>query len=195
MTSFMHVEYHPQSGSLGTLGGKEMKSYCLQPGRDQTTRTIVLKTAMFISGTQSCPMWLWAASVTEVLLESLSGKLTPWATRVLKHLPASLVSMADISVPWWTLLQPSCCQTLRTSGSLRCFYISYVPCLALFQVTLLHAKTILQNPLGKAAGDFYIFNQYIHTQPTFPLQFWSLGEKQGCPVWAEPCNFCLRNSR
>lgn len=99
-------------------------------------------------GTQSCHKCIWAPSVTELLLESLLGKLRPRAAKVLRHLPASSEPMGNTLVPWQTLLHLSCCQMQQMSRCLRCLDVPYVPCLAPFQVTQRHlyAKAILQKP-------------------------------------------------
>lgn len=89
----------------------------------------------FILVTLSCHMSLWAASITELPLESLPGKLTYWAATLLKHLPDSSLPTAKMLVTWWTLAS-SCCQTLKIYGSLRCLHVPHVPCLMPFQVSL-----------------------------------------------------------
>ena len=101
---------------------------------------------------------MWAASMTELLVESLPGKLRPRGAKVLRHLPASSVPMGNTSVPW----QTPCCQTLQKSGSFRCHDVPYIPCLAPFQVTQRHlyAKAILQKPLGNCW--WFLYSQPVH---------------------------------
>lgn len=113
----------------------------------------------FVLGTLSCHMSVWAASIKELLSESLPGKLMHWAATILKQFPYSSLPTVNMLVTWWTLAS-SCCQTLKTHESLRCLRIPHVPCLALFQVSL---SSIPQNSERKTAGDFYIFNQCTHT--------------------------------
>lgn len=134
-------------------------------------------------GTQTCPKQAWAASGTELLLESLPEKLRFWAAEVLRHSPDSSVPWA---IPWhlnrlcciWAAVKP--CKFLDPLDAL----MTLLSLILLHFKWHLHAKAILQEALRN--WWWFLYPQPVHpvTLAILPFISASQGGEEGCPMQA-----------